>query len=141
MNEVLKMKKTLTALFFALFVIVNSQAQVVKPDACGFSEYKPLRILHFQKNALIEQVKPEFPLAAKAVEAQGTVQVQVLVDRSGVIQDACVLSGHPLLRAAALKAALASSFKKNFGFSKAFSKNKTFVTEILLYRFIADDLK
>ena len=130
--------KLFTALFFILCTGFLCHAQTVDSETCDFSEYKPFWISHFLKGALIEQVKPEYPPAAKAVGAHGAVQVRILVDRQGVVQKACVLQGHPLLRAATVQAALASRFKKNFGFSKSFYKRSRFVTDILLYRFIKD---
>lgn len=53
-------------------------------------------------------VKPEYPAAARTVRAAGAVNVQVIVDEQGAIISAAAVSGHPLLRQAAEKAALAS---------------------------------
>jgi Ca-activated chloride channel homolog len=55
-------------------------------------------------------VKPQYPAAAKAVGASGTVNVQVTIDESGNVVAAQAVSGHPLLRAAAEAAARASTF-------------------------------
>ncbi|MGE3466074.1 MAG: energy transducer TonB, partial [Pyrinomonadaceae bacterium] len=49
--------------------------------------------------------KPDFPAAAKAVRAQGAVTVQIMIDQNGNVESAAALSGHPLLRSAAEKAA------------------------------------
>jgi len=98
-----------------------------------------LRISHFQKFALLEQTKPEYPLSAKALGAHGKVCVKILVDRRGTVKKACVLEGHPLLQAAAVQAALDSRFKTNFGFSKASRIRKTsFVEDELIYRFVKE---
>ena len=54
--------------------------------------------------------KPQYPAAARAVKADGAVTVQVVTDASGKVVSAKAVSGHPLLRAAAEKAALGASF-------------------------------
>ena len=54
--------------------------------------------------------KPAYPQIAKAANASGSVVVQVTVDESGKIISARAVSGHPLLRAAAVNAALQSKF-------------------------------
>ena len=53
---------------------------------------------------------PEYPAAARAVKAQGPVRVQVTVDESGNVISAAAVSGHPLLRAASVKAAREAKF-------------------------------
>lgn len=54
--------------------------------------------------------KPPYPPAARAVRASGSVNVQVLVDESGNVVSASAVSGHPLLRAAAVSAARGAKF-------------------------------
>jgi protein TonB len=54
--------------------------------------------------------KPVYPVAAAFVNASGKVEVQVEIDENGNVVSAKVISGHPLLSAAAIKAALASKF-------------------------------
>ncbi|MBK9163596.1 MAG: energy transducer TonB [Acidobacteria bacterium] len=49
--------------------------------------------------------KPQYPATAMAVNAQGNVSVQVLIDEDGRVVSAKSVSGHPLLRAAAIGAA------------------------------------
>ena len=48
---------------------------------------------------------PVYPPAARAVNASGTVTVQIVVDEQGNVTSAQAVSGHPLLRAAAVEAA------------------------------------
>lgn len=55
--------------------------------------------------------KPKYPPAAAAVRAEGVVSVQVTVDESGKVVSATAVSGHPLLRAAAVAAARAATFE------------------------------
>jgi len=53
---------------------------------------------------------PEFPAAGKAVGATGTVSVYVVIDEEGTVATAHAISGHPLLRAAAVAAAVKARF-------------------------------
>lgn len=53
---------------------------------------------------------PEYPPAARAAHAAGTVNVQVLIDENGNIISATAVSGHPLLQAACVSAARAARF-------------------------------
>jgi TonB family protein len=53
---------------------------------------------------------PQYPAAAKAVNAQGSVTVQILIDEGGNIIAAAAVSGHPLLRSAAETAAREAKF-------------------------------
>ncbi|WP_315875340.1 glycoside hydrolase family 3 C-terminal domain-containing protein [Leptolyngbya sp. 7M] len=55
--------------------------------------------------------KPNFPPAALAVRARSDVTVNVLIDESGMVSDATAISGHPLLRQAAVNAAKGSTFQ------------------------------
>ena len=58
----------------------------------------------------IELPQPAYPPAARAVRAAGSVSVQVLVDENGQVISATAVSGHPLLRAAAVQAARKARF-------------------------------
>ena len=53
---------------------------------------------------------PEYPAAARAVKAQGTVNVQVAIDEAGNVISATAVSGHPLLRLASETAAREAKF-------------------------------
>jgi TonB family protein len=55
-----------------------------------------------QQAKLITQVPPVYPDLAKQARIQGIVQLQVVISPTGHIQSANVLTGHPLLRQAAL---------------------------------------
>jgi TonB family protein len=54
--------------------------------------------------------KPPYPGIALQVRAQGTVAVQVVIDETGRVISAHLMSGHPLLAAAAVKAAYQARF-------------------------------
>ncbi len=53
---------------------------------------------------------PPYPPAARAVRASGSVSVQVVIDENGHVISATAVSGHPLLRAAAVAAARGARF-------------------------------
>jgi protein TonB len=59
----------------------------------------------------IRKVQPPYPPIAKAARASGSVQIQVTISEEGRVIDADVISGHPLLRDAALQAARQWLFK------------------------------
>lgn len=54
--------------------------------------------------------KPAYPAIAKTARASGTVTVQVMIDEDGNVVSASAVSGHPLLRAAAVQAARQARF-------------------------------
>ena len=54
--------------------------------------------------------QPSYPPAARAVGARGAVSVQVLVNERGEVVSATAVSGHALLRAAAVEAARRARF-------------------------------
>lgn len=54
--------------------------------------------------------KPVYPPSARAVHATGTVVVQIIIDENGNVISASPVSGHPLLRAAAVSAARDAKF-------------------------------
>ena len=53
----------------------------------------------------VHREKPAYPIIARAARAGGPVAVQVTISEQGLVIEAVALSGHPLLRAAALDAA------------------------------------
>lgn len=58
----------------------------------------------------IELVTPAYPAIARSAHASGEVIVRVLIDKEGKVMAAQVVDGHPLLQAAAVKAAKATRF-------------------------------
>lgn len=57
------------------------------------------------QGSAIRRIEPRYPPIAKTARAQGAVQVQVTISEDGRVIDAQVVSGHPLLREAAVQAA------------------------------------
>lgn len=76
--------------------------------------------------------KPPYPPAARAVNAGGLVNVQVVIDENGKIISAKAVDGHYLLRQAAEKAALSAKFKPTL-----LSDQPVKVTGVIVYKFAA----
>lgn len=75
--------------------------------------------------------KPAYSAAARAVRAQGKVDVQVTIDESGRVISARAASGHPLLREAAEIAAKRARFSPT-----TLSDVPVKVTGVIVYNFI-----
>jgi TonB family protein len=57
-----------------------------------------------QNNKLVSSTQPVYPDLAKSARIQGTVELAALIGQDGHIQQLSVISGHPLLRQAAIDA-------------------------------------
>ena len=57
-----------------------------------------------QNAKLIRQPQPIYPQIAKSARISGTVELSAIIGEDGKIQSLQVVSGHPLLRQAALDA-------------------------------------
>jgi TonB family protein len=86
-----------------------------------------------QGNA-IKRVQPPYPPIAKAARASGPVQVQITINEAGEVIETSVISGHPLLRDAALQAARQWLFKPT-----ELSGVPVKVQGILTFNFTLDD--
>lgn len=58
--------------------------------------------------------KPEYSKAARAIKASGAVNVSILIDEKGNVVSAKPTTGHPLLWAESVKAALKAKFERVF---------------------------
>jgi len=90
----------------------------------------PLAVLNGKALSL---PKPSYPVIARAAHASGTVQVWVSIDETGKVVSASVVTGHPLLRVAALEAAKLARFTPTM-----LDAHPVKVTGILAYNFVAD---
>ena len=66
----------------------------------------------------VKRVEPGYPPLAKVARVSGAVVVEVTIDEQGDVIDTQVISGHPLLRNAALKAARGWKFAPDKVYSK-----------------------
>ena len=76
--------------------------------------------------------QPVYPAEARAQRVAGAVSVQITIDEYGGVQTARPVSGHPLLQAAAVTAALQARFSPTFLMGEAVK-----VTGVLVYNFVA----
>lgn len=76
--------------------------------------------------------KPLYTLAARNAGASGAVNVEILVDENGVVVSARALSGHPMLRPEAVRAAYQARFSPTF-----LSGKPVKVSGVLTYNFVA----
>lgn len=74
--------------------------------------------------------RPPYPAAARAVRAEGQVNVQVLIDENGNVVSASAISGHPLLRQAATSAARQAKFSPT-----TLSGQPVKVSGVIIYNF------
>ena len=81
----------------------------------------------------VSKPQPAYPPAARAARAQGTVNVQVKIDETGSVVSAAAVSGHPLLRAAAVAAARQAKFSPTL-----LSGKPVKVTGVLTYNFVLE---
>ena len=75
--------------------------------------------------------KPVYSAAARAVNAAGDVNVQVLIDENGNVVSAKAVNGHPLLRDSAERAARIAKFTPTL-----LSKQPVKVTGVIVYKFL-----
>jgi len=75
--------------------------------------------------------QPEYPAIAKSAHAAGTVVVQIIIDERGAVISARAVSGHRLLRQAAVDAARQATFTPTL-----LSGQPVMVTGTLTYDFV-----
>lgn len=63
------------------------------------------------QGSAVTKVQPLYPANAKRFNASGPVEVQVIISEKGIVINAKAVSGHPLLRGAAVEAARKWVFK------------------------------
>lgn len=69
------------------------------------------RLSNVSASLVAESVRPDYPMLARQMKVQGSVILQALIGRDGLIQDLHVLSGPPILAAAAQEAVRQWHFK------------------------------
>ncbi len=123
-------KRYVAILILSMMFRINARAGDV---ACDFSKYKPLVLSHPLVNAVIKKVEPKYPPMGKRLRAQGEVTVMIMVDRKGNVVSACAVDGHPLLRAAAINAAVQWKYKPNFGLTQR--QKKKYIQSSIVFQF------
>jgi TonB family protein len=116
MKRTLRMNALLASLFAGLVILSPVQAaQQGRAEAPKAGRPEAPRIIRKANNALqasaINRVDAVYPPQAIPARIFGTVSVEVAIDESGNVTSARALSGHPLLRDAAVDAARGWTFK------------------------------
>jgi TonB family protein len=70
---------------------------------CPRSDPGGFTVQSHRASHLIAFVEPAYPATAQAHGIEGTVLVDVVVDRTGVVKDLSARTGHPLLAESALE--------------------------------------
>jgi protein TonB len=78
---------------------------VVKPTATPAPDNVVRLTSKLTQGRVLRRVEPPYPVIAKQARIQGSVQVQIDISETGAVTNVTLLSGHPLLCDAALKAA------------------------------------
>jgi periplasmic protein TonB len=78
---------------------------VVKPAAPPAQDAVVRLTSMLTQGRVLRRVQPPYPVIAKQARIEGSVQVQIDISEDGAVTNVTLLSGHPLLRAAALQAA------------------------------------
>ena len=78
---------------------------VAKPAATPAPDNVVRLTSKLTQGRVLRRVQPPYPVIAKQAHIQGSVQVQIDISETGLVTNVTLLSGHPLLREAAMQAA------------------------------------
>jgi periplasmic protein TonB len=120
--------------FLAIQPQVNGQGNSARPKPTPQpTPSEPQRVVSggVLNGKAISKPQPAYPPIAKVAKASGTVTVQVLVDEDGNVISAKAVSGHPLLRQAAVDAAYQAKLSPTI-----VSGQKVKVSGVLTYNFV-----
>jgi TonB family protein len=121
--------KRIILITVSVFLLFDSQAIGQKQN----SKKQKTIVIYCHNCKITSQPKPEYPKAAKAVNASGEVSVEVLIDESGDVIKAKAVTGHPLLWAESAKVAFKAKFEP-----KTLADKPIRMRAILVYNFISD---
>lgn len=84
--------------------VIASSGRGVAPPLPTAPVARPVITSHAMEAFLIRRVQPEYPALARAARIEGEVLLQAVIATDGSIENLHVISGHPMLVAAALHA-------------------------------------
>jgi protein TonB len=93
----------LDSLLHEVDAIPRPAAKGPEPKA-AVEAVKRIRVSSLDPGRLIHMVQPIYPSIAKSAHISGTVELRALIGTDGRVRELSVVSGHPLLRNAALDA-------------------------------------
>jgi len=99
--------KALRTLFTLLILLISTGAFSAQQQP---EHREEIRTVSHMGNNIISLPKPKYPAAASSVHASGTVKVSIVIDERGYVEKTKAISGHLLLRAAAVSAAKRARF-------------------------------
>ena len=102
----------------------------IDPYHCG--DESSDQVVNVERGRVVQLPKPVYPLIARAAHAQGSVEVQVVIDEEGKVIAAAAVSGHPLLQSTSVKAARESVFTPT-----KLEGSPVKVTGVIQYNFVA----
>ena len=82
---------------------IGNSADVAPPPPPPVPTH-PIRVSHWAEGNLIYRVQPVYPPLARQARIQGPVRLRAIISKAGTIENLVVLSGHPMLVAAAIEA-------------------------------------
>lgn len=74
------------------------------PVSAAAPTVRPFRSSSLLAGSLVRRVQPVYPSLARSARVQGTVVLSAIISKAGTIENLRVLSGHPMLVAAAIEA-------------------------------------
>jgi periplasmic protein TonB len=80
---------------------IGSAPVIPKPPAYPD---RTIRVSHMSEGDLVRKIFPTYPPLARSARIQGTVILQAVIGKSGVIENLRLVSGHPMLVPAAIEA-------------------------------------
>ena len=101
------------------------------PPAPSPTPVKVLKISRVLNSQAISLPRPIYPPMAKQIGVRGVVSIQVLIDETGKVVSATVVSGHPLLVHEAKKAAMQARFSPTI-----IGEHPVKVSGVITYNFV-----
>ncbi len=92
----------MSVLRFAALIAVTG---ILGAEAPSPARQQTLRVPYVPESRILRKVNPIYPLAAVEHRIEGTVWFSALIGKDGRVENLRLISGHPLLRDAALEAA------------------------------------
>jgi protein TonB len=110
------MKTLLTLMLFATIIATTASASAGSPapknPGLGPDDNGPLKVAEeIQKLRIVEQVKPIYPELAKISRTEGSVTLQLTINREGGVSKVEIVNGPALLTRAAQDAAKGWKYK------------------------------
>jgi TonB family protein len=133
-------RTTKIALFVCWIVIGTTACLAQTQDVCGARHLRVQRISDFER-AAIRKVMPDYPSDAKQRGIAGTVQLKLLIGKSGHVRAVCPVISRGATKpdgsliAAARKAALQWEFPPDFGLQGNLNINFDYVELFIAFNF------